>query len=120
MIFFTFLLISAEIYLRVAGFLSYPIYDIDNEIQYIPAANQDGRFRNRDAWFFNNRHMGNISNWSPEIRPNLFLIGNSIVLGGDTFNPEDRLGPFLEKDLGGPYTVWSVAANAWSNVNEMT
>ena len=24
---------------------------------------------------------------------------HSIVLGGDTFNPEDRLGPFLEKDL---------------------
>jgi hypothetical protein len=119
-IFFTFLAISSEIYLRYAGFGSYPIYDIDNEIQYIPAANQHGRFRNRDAWFFNNRHMENISNWSREIHPNLLLIGDSIVLGGDTFNPEDRLGPLLEKDLGGRYTVWSVAANAWSNVNWMT
>jgi hypothetical protein len=48
------------------------------------------------------------------------LIGDSIVLGGDTFNPEDRLGPLLEKDLGERYTVWSVAANNWSNVNWMT
>jgi hypothetical protein len=70
--------------------------------------------------FFNNRHMANISNWSPEIHPNLLLIGNSIVLGGDTSNPEERLGPLLEKDLGGRYTAWSVAANNWSNVNEMT
>lgn len=119
-IFFAFLLISAEIYLRYAGFGSYPIYDIDNEIQYIPAANKHGTYRKRDTWFFNNRHMGNILNWSPEIHPNLLLIGNSIVLGGDTFSPEDRLGPLLEKDLGRRYTVWSVAANAWSNVNEMT
>jgi hypothetical protein len=119
-IFFTFLLISLEIYLRYAGFGSYPIYDIDNEIQYIPAANQHGMLRNRDPWFFNNRHMANISNWSPEIHPNLLLIGNSIVLGVDAFNPEDRPGPLLEKDLGGRYTVWPVGANNWSNVNEMT
>jgi len=80
--------------------------------------NQHGWFRNHDAWFFNNRHMENISNWSPEIHPNLLLIGNSIVLGGDTFKPEDRLWPLLEKDLGGRYTVWPVAANTWTNVNE--
>jgi hypothetical protein len=119
-LFFTALLISSETYLRYAGFGSFQIYDIDNEIQYIPSVNQHGRFRNRYAWFFNNRHMGNISTWSPEIHPNLLLIGNSIVLGGNTFNPEDKLGPLLENDLGGRYTVWSVAAGGWTNVNEMT
>jgi hypothetical protein len=119
-IFFTFLLISAEIYLRYAGFGSYPIYDIDNEIQYIPAANQHGRHRNRDPWFSQQQTYGKYFNWSPEIHPNLLLIGNSIVLGGDTSNPEDWLGPLLEKALGGRYTAWSVAANNWSNVNEMT
>ncbi|MGH6822913.1 MAG: SGNH/GDSL hydrolase family protein [Methylocella sp.] len=119
-IFFTFLLISSEIYLRYAGYGSYPIYDVDNDIRYIPAANQHGRFRNLYTWFFNNRHMGNILNWSPEIHPNLLLIGNSIVLGGNTFTPEDKLGPLLAKDLGGRSTVWSVAAGGWTNVNVMT
>jgi len=38
-IFFTFLLISSEIYLHYAGFGSFPICDIDNEIQYIPHPN---------------------------------------------------------------------------------
>ncbi|MGH6834862.1 MAG: SGNH/GDSL hydrolase family protein [Methylocella sp.] len=118
-IFFTFLLIALEIYLRYAGYGSYPIYDLDNDVQYIPAANQHGMFRNRYTWFFNNRHMGNIANWSPEIHPNLLLIGNSIVLGSNTFNPEDKLGPLLEKDLGGRYTVWSVAAGGWTNINAM-
>ncbi|MGB6177640.1 MAG: hypothetical protein WBF43_15200, partial [Methylocella sp.] len=103
-IIFTFLLISSEFYLRHAGYGSYPIYDIDNAIKYIRAANQHGRFRNRYAWFFNDRHMGNISNWRPEIHPNLLLIGNSIVLGNNTFYPEDKLGPLLEKDSGGRYT----------------
>ncbi|HEX3496267.1 MAG TPA: SGNH/GDSL hydrolase family protein [Methylocella sp.] len=118
-ILFTFLIISSELYLRYAGYGSFPIYDVDNDVQYIPAANQHGRFLNRYAWFFNNRHMGNISNWSPEIHPNLLLIGNSIVFGSNTVNPDDKLAPLLEKDLGGRYTVWSVAAGSWTNVNEM-
>jgi lysophospholipase L1-like esterase len=118
-IFFTFLFISSEIYLRYAGYGSFPIYDVDNYIQYIPSANQHGRFRNRYAWFINNRHMGNILNWSPEIHPNLLLIGNSIVFGDKTFNYDDKLGPLLEKDLGGRYTVWSVAGGSWTNVSEM-
>jgi hypothetical protein len=97
----TFLFISSELYLHYAGYGSFPIYDVDNDIQYIPAANQHGRFLNRYAWFFNNRHMGNISNWSPEIHPNLLLIGNSIVFGSNTVNPDDKLGPLLERIWAG-------------------
>ncbi len=117
---FILLFISSEVYLRYAGFASYPIYDVDAQIKYIPAANQHGSFLNHNAWFFNDRHMGNISNWSAEKHPNILLIGNSIVLGGNPFNHQDKLGPLLEKDLGGRYTVWSAAAGGWSNINEMT
>jgi hypothetical protein len=109
----------SETYLHFAGFGSYPIYDIDNEIKYIPAANQHGSFRNGNAWYFNDRHMGNISNWRQEKHPDILLIGNSIVLGGNPFTHADKLGPLLEMDLGGDATVWSVAAGGWSNVNEM-
>jgi hypothetical protein len=119
-ILFLLLFISSEIYLRHAGFASYPVYDVDAQIKYIPAANQHGRFLNHNAWFFNDRHMGNISNWSTGNHPNILLIGNSIVLGGNPFDHQDKLGPLLEKDLGGRYTVWSAAAGGWSNINEMT
>jgi hypothetical protein len=112
--------ISSETYLHFAGFGSYPIYDIDNEIKYIPAANQHGTFINRNAWYFNDRHMGNISNWRQEKHPDILLAGNSIVLGGNPFNHDDKLGPLLEKDLGAATTVWSVAAGGWSNVNDLS
>lgn len=112
-------LVSLEWYLYYAGYGSYPIYDVDNEIKYIPAASQRGSFLNRNDWYFNDRHMGNKSNWDPEKHPNLLLIGNSIVLGGNPFNHDDKLGPLLEKDLDGRFTVWSAAAGGWSNVNEM-
>jgi hypothetical protein len=54
--------------------------------EYILAANQHGRFLNRNAWYFNDRHMGNISNWRQEKHPDFLLIGNSIVLGGNPIN----------------------------------
>jgi lysophospholipase L1-like esterase len=112
-------LVSSEWYLYSAGYGSYPIYDVDHEIKYIPAANQHGRFLNRNAWYFNDRHMGNKANWDPAKHPDVLLVGNSIVLGGNPFNHDDKLGPLLEKDLGGGATVWSAAAGGWSNVNEM-
>lgn len=111
--------VSSEWYLYSAGYGSYPIYDVDHEIKYIPAANQQGHFLNRNAWYFNDRHMGNKANWDPAKHPNVVLVGNSIVLGGNPFNHDDKLGPLLEKDLGGGTTVWSAAAGGWSNVNEM-
>lgn len=116
---FAFILVTTEMYLRYAGFNSYPIYDIDDDIKYIPSANQQGRFLKRNAWYFNDRNMGNIYNWTAEKHPNLLLIGNSIVLGGNPFHHPDKLGPLLEKDLGGRYIVWSAAAGGWTNVNEM-
>jgi hypothetical protein len=56
-ILFILLFITSEVYLRYAGFASYPNYDIDAQIKYIPAANQHGSFLNRNAWFFNDRHV---------------------------------------------------------------
>ena len=113
------LLIITELYLRSAGFSSYPIYDVGDDIKYIPSANQNGKFLNTNAWYFNDRHMGNIPNWSADKHPNIVLVGNSIVLGGNPFRHSDKLGPLLEKNLGAPYTVWSVAAGGWTNVNEL-
>jgi hypothetical protein len=115
----TVILICCEAGLRLAGAGSYPLYEIDDEIKYIPSADQHGSYLNRYAWHFNNRHMASSVDWSAENHPNLVLIGNSIVLGGPTSDYEEKLGARLENELGGKYRVWPVAAGGWTNINEM-
>jgi hypothetical protein len=115
----TVILICSEVGLRLAGTGSYPLYDVDDEIKYIPSADQHGNYLNRYAWHFNNRHMASSFEWSAEQHPNLLLLGNSIVLGGATSGDEEKLGARLEEALKGQYRVWPVAAGGWSNINEM-
>lgn len=110
---------AAELALRLSGFGSFPLYDVGGEVKYIPAANQSGAFLNRNHWIFNDRHMGNAANWTPGPRPDILLIGNSIVLGGLPYDQDQKLGPLLAKALDECCAVWSVAAGGWSNVNEM-
>ena len=112
-------LLTIEIFFRLAGFGSFPIYTLDSDMKYVPAANQSGVFMNRNHWQFNDRHMGNRSSWDPEKHPDILLVGNSVVLGGNPYDQNDKVGPALERALGGVYTVWSVAAGAWSNINEL-
>ncbi len=112
--------VGSEAFLRLAGFGSYPLYDLDDEVKYIPKSDQHGEFLNKNSWFFNDRHMGNKINWTSQIHPNILLIGNSIVLGGLPYDHKDKLGPLLEKSLDERYKVWSAAAGGWSNVNEVT
>lgn len=111
--------VGSEAYFHYKGFGSYPVYDLDDNIKYLPSADQHGIFLNRNAWYFNNRHMGNKSDWTSDRHPNILLIGNSIVLGGLPYDHEDKIGPLLEHALAGETTVWSVAAGGWTSINEM-
>jgi hypothetical protein len=113
------LFIGLETYLRLAGFGSYPIYFLDSKLKYIPASNQNGVFLNSNRWFFNDKHMGNSDNWTPDKHPDVLLLGNSIVLGGNSFDHNEKLGPLLQTALDNKYTVWSAAAGGWTNINEM-
>jgi hypothetical protein len=110
----TLILVSSEIGLRLLGAGSYPLYDIDDEIKYIPSASQHGFFHNRYEWDFNNRHMASRSNWRADQHPNLVLVGNSIVVGGTQSSYDEPLGPLLEKELKGHYTVWRRPAGRMS------
>ncbi len=112
-------LLGAEIYLHLAGFGSFPIYDLDTPAGYIPTANQKGAFLNENHWAINNRHMGNVTDWTPDMHPNVLLIGNSVLYGGLPVDQPDKVAPLLEKALGGSIAVWSSAAGGWTNVNEM-
>jgi hypothetical protein len=115
-----FLFLGTEVILRFSGFGSFPVFDVSDDLKYIPSANQSGAFMNLKRWAFNDRHMGNTVNWTPYKHPNILLIGNSIVMGGNPYDQDEKLTASLEKALHGSFSVWSIAAGGWTNVNEMT
>ena len=113
------LLALLEVALRVAGLTDFPIFFVDPSLGYAPLPNQSGRFMDRNSWSFNDHSMTTEVPWNPSARPNLLLIGNSIVQGGNPIDQRDRLGTVLQAKLGGSYSVWPISAGGWSNLNEI-
>jgi hypothetical protein len=71
-----------------------------------------------NPWRFNALSMG-AREFAPT--PNavdLLLVGDSVVLGGNPYREEDRLGPQLERQLKTP--VWPISAGSWALRNELT
>ena len=62
--------------------------------------------------------MGTATAWNPDAHPNILLIGNSIVMGGNPYDQHDKLGPLVQQQVGTDYSVWPIAAGGWTNVNE--
>jgi hypothetical protein len=112
------LLAGSEVAVRWSGLVDFPVYTVDSEIGYLPAPNQSGKFLNKNRWVFNDRSMATEVAWNPNKRPNLLLIGNSIVMGGNPYDQPDKLGPLLQGRLGEGFAVWPIAAGGWSNVNQ--
>lgn len=112
------LLLLSEIAARVFGVLDFPTYHVDEGIGYIPQPNQHGTFLHRHDWVFNDRSMGTEKPWNPTAQPNILLIGNSVVMGGNPYDQNDKLGPLMQGEVGKHYSVWPIAAGGWTNVNE--
>jgi hypothetical protein len=112
------ILVIGEVAVRLAGMVDFPLYDVDNEIGYIPKPSQHGRFLNIHRWVFNDLSMGIGTAWEPNLHPNILLVGNSIVVGGNPTDQKDKLVPLLQRELGTDYSVWPIAAGGWTNVNE--
>ncbi|MFZ1963569.1 MAG: SGNH/GDSL hydrolase family protein [Roseiarcus sp.] len=111
--------IAVELALRAAGLVDFPMYELDREIAYIPKANQSGSFLDRNDWYFNDKSMPIARNWDPSLHPNVFLIGNSIVMGGNPYRQQDKLVAKIQKRLGERPVVWPIAAGGWTQLNEM-
>jgi hypothetical protein len=110
-------LVLSELAVRLSGIADFPIYAISSDIGYIPAPSQAGRFLHENDWVYNEHSMGVARKW--RAGPcNLLLIGNSVVMGGNVFKQEDKLGPSLQKILGDQTEVWPLGSGQWSNVNE--
>jgi hypothetical protein len=108
-----------ETTVRVSGLTDFPVYYVDSEIGYMPKESQSGNFLRKNDWCFNDKSMPIALNWNPNLRPNVLLIGNSIVMGGDRYRQEDKLAPQIQKRLGNQPLIWPIAAGGWTQVNEM-
>ena len=108
--------LAAEVGVRVAGLVDFPLYDADATIGYIPKANQRGSFLNKNDWVINEKHMG-AETFVPDPAGNILLVGDSIVWGGNPYALPDRLGPRLQALVKGK--VWPIAAGSWSLQNQL-
>jgi hypothetical protein len=109
---------AIEIALRLVGAVDLPIYYVDDGIGYAIRPNQAGAFLRTHSWVFNDRSMGTAAAWDPTRRPNLLLIGNSIVMGGNPYKEPEKLGPLVQAELGTRVAVWPIAVGGWKEVNE--
>lgn len=109
-------LLVAELGLRAAGLVDFPLHDADPRIGYIPRASQSGAYLRHNHWQINEKSQGSPP-WQPNRRTDL-LLGDSIVWGGNPLDQPQKLGPTLQRTL--PDTdVWSAAAGSWGVPNEV-
>lgn len=111
-------LLCAEVGVRLPGMVDFPLYEANSKIGYIPAANQSGAFLNKNTWRFNALHMG-AEAFEPGLAGNVLLVGDSLVLGGNSYREEDRLGPKLQAALPAGTRVWPISAGSWALRNEL-
>lgn len=109
--------LGLEVLARAAGVIDFPLYEANREIGYIPKASQSGSFLRKNDWSFNAKSMG-APEFVPSAQPDLLLIGDSIVYGGNPYRQQERLGPQLQKLSGTP--VWPISAGSWALRNELT
>lgn len=109
--------LGAEVAIRASRVDDVPLYRADSRIGYIPAPNQTGAFIWTHAWAFNALSMGTERPFVPHLAGSIALVGDSIVLGGNPYRAEDRLGPQLARTTGRP--VWPIGAGSWALQNEL-
>ena len=112
------LLLAVEAGSRVLGLTDFPIYIVDDGVGYTVKPNQAGNFMIVNGWSFNDRGMGTSRAWNPNLKENILLVGNSIIMGGNPYRQEEKIGPLLEHLLAERYSVWPIAVGGWTNVNE--
>ncbi|WP_157096094.1 hypothetical protein [Methylosinus sp. R-45379] len=103
---------------RIFGYSDFPLYDISDDIGYIPRPSQNGFFQRKNDWYFNAMSMPTAREWQPDISPKIFLIGNSIVMGGNPFPQREKLGPLIERGMVSGRIIWPIATGGWTQLNQ--
>lgn len=112
------LFILSELVIRLTGIGDFPIYQTDREIGYIPAPSQSGKFLHQNEWVYNKLSMGVAEEFPTDHSPQLLLMGDSIVQGGNPYRQNEKLGPQLQTLLEGQWKVWPVGAPSWGFLNQ--
>src|ERR1700712_851082 len=99
-------MVIVESVARVSGAVDFPLYTADDGIGYAIAPSQSGAFLRTHTWAFNAREMGEPEAWTPA-KPNLLIIGNSIVMGGNAYAQQEKLGALVAANLKQP--GWTAA-----------
>ena len=110
------LLIAVELGIRATKITDFPLYDANSEIGYIPKPSQSGSFLHSHSWEFNSLSMGS-GPFKPSEAVDTLLVGDSVVLGGNPYRQEERLGPRLQVEIQN--AVWPISAGSWSLRNEL-
>lgn len=112
-------LFAAEVGLRVAGAMDFPLYQKSEQLGYVLAPSQHGRFINKNDWFFNELSMGVADPFLPKkYARNILLVGDSIVLGGNPVPQREKVGSLLNSQCEGAM-IWPVSAGSWAFLNEL-
>jgi hypothetical protein len=112
------LLVIGEIAVRVMGMVDFPLYGRDDELGYWIQPNQQGKFMGKNEWAFNDKGMPIAKNFQPTEAIDVPVMGNSIIMGGNSYKQKDKVPPLLQSALGTGFNIWPVAVGGWSNVNE--
>jgi hypothetical protein len=112
-------LLAVELLLRALGAIDLPLYVLDDAVRYQYRPAQTGVFLNRNHWAVNERSMPTSRAWRPGVVPDVLLIGNSIVAGGNPYDQSEKLAPLMERAASTRLAVWPVATGGWSTVNEL-
>lgn len=112
------LFLTIETGVRLSGLVDFPLYDRDDLIGYIPKERQSGAFIRKNDWYFNDKSMPVARDWDSTIHPNVFLIGNSIIMGGNVYQQKDKLSPQIQARIGSLPIVWPLAIGGWTQENE--
>ena len=110
---------AVEVVARLSGITDFAVYAVDSDMGYIVKPSQSGTFLHKNSWAFNSKSMPTTEEWNPNLRPNVLLIGNSILMGGNPYDQKDKVTPLLMRDTANKYSIWPVAIGGWSNVNEV-
>lgn len=104
----------AEIGARLAGLTDFPVYVRSPGIGYSLAPSQRGAFLDKNHWFVNRAGLVNRDEWKPG---GCFLVGDSVVYGGNPVDYDSRVGTLAERQLHRP--VWVAATGGWDMPNEL-
>lgn len=101
---------------RLAGVTDIPLYERTADGGYRLKPSQSGAFLHVNHWYVNDEGFNNSTPYTPAT-PNVILMGDSVVYGGNHVDDADRVGTIAQKKSG--TRIWVGAANGWGLVNEL-